>query len=402
MVARPHICSARALSVLSVTLVVCLAGCGGTSGKTPALRVRGGQLGSSSASIAMVAHIGGPNNAGTSESMQGDSRSAGVWLWTSSIRGSELVHWDQSAESIKRWPVGSTEDDIVPGEPPSIAISRDGTTAWLAQNDELVRSDLASGAQQRFKIPIGPDNAAREGFRPPEVKGTHAAVAVSVAPSGDEVAVALSAVSAVEEFSPTNETFSELPLPTGDDANGLGFLSDGRLVAGISDYATGATTSALVSGATPSDWTSVAVPDSSAVLTSPDGTLLVGGSNTTILSPQLATTPLTGNSTDAILPSLQLPNGNRVIADRDALWITTAKGATVATAPWPTETCSAFVSAPAVSETTAARDATTTTEPSTETCVRQPVAMATDGLGNIWLQFQLSAGLELALVPTSP
>lgn len=166
--------------------------------------------------------------------MAGDLDAAGVWYWSASRSDSRIFHWDATTHVLSSWSIEQVPGVRTVSGASAMAVGADGTV-WLGLNLTLVHLHPADGAIQSFAIPVPQDNAAAEGYRPPELRGLHAVQALAVGPRG-VVAVGLSASDSITLFHAKTATFSEIALPPPTEANSLTFTSSGLLVAGLNNY----------------------------------------------------------------------------------------------------------------------------------------------------------------------
>jgi hypothetical protein len=272
--------------------------------------------------------------------------------------------------------------------------------AWVAQNSELLRVDLASKAVARFPFEVTSDNKTMESFRPAPLRGRHAASAVAASPDGTKIAVAVKASSAVVLFDVSKSSFSLIRLRDAVDPTGVAFFPDGRLAVSTADYGTGEHVQVLVWDASFSEPQSVSVPDSSAVHSGLNGSLVVGDEYPSILNADLsvAIAPIdSGSQSESEGAATVLPDDSLATASPAGLTIAEPGNGATQTVAYPLEPCPTSFPAPlAVSDQTSTSQDAANTAP-TE-CPLSPSAIAADAAGNIWMEFVGAGGPELAVV----
>ena len=165
----------------------------------------------------------------------------GLWF----MYGQTLKHVD-AAGSITVAPLPKGFTVIQDAVSTQLVVDPDGT-AWLlgvtnipAAKPSTTLVEVKLGASSAKLIPLGqlPDNAAAEGFRPPELHGLHSPAALASDGAG-HVALALDATSVVRVYDAENGTFNDVQLPKATDASSLRYFRDGKLAIGLVRYGDG-------------------------------------------------------------------------------------------------------------------------------------------------------------------
>jgi hypothetical protein len=333
---------------------------------------------------------------------------AGAWFWAASLSGAELVHWNQASGTQQQWPLGTSRTDIFPAQPPSVAIMPDDSAGWIVRDTELDKVDLTSGTIEHYTIPISNDNRDMESFRPPEVKGSHSAVALALNPAdSSQIAVAVSATSQVQLFDSRTLQFTTISLPQNTDARGVAFTGDGRLAVALADYARGTADTVAIRDPKNGTFTNIVVPDATALHRSTDGSIVAGTHAPSLVDSSTDTASPIGGSPSS-LPTISLADGSRVIPRTTSIDRQASDGAVLSSMAYPTYPCQSNRDvgpppAPVSSGTTSSTSGTVPgTSGGTSTCQTTPIAVSADHDGNIFIVAATDKGLELEAVQLSP
>jgi hypothetical protein len=376
----------------AVALAVVLVGCG-SAPRTLATTPSSPEV--QNPHVEVVASLPG-HNLTPSGAMAGSQTAAGVWLWTSTEEGASVTHLnDGSSDFDTTIPLGTSPTDIVPEEGAPISV-RTGSVMWVAQNLTLKRLDLTDNTVKTFPIPAEGENVTMDSYRPSLLRNRHAAVSVAQSADGTAVAIAVSYTSTIELFTPKSAEFETVRLPEASDAKGVAFLPDGRVVVGIADYSSHLADTVLIWDSMLQRFTSsIPVPDSSAVVSGADGTIVVGVAEPVIVTANSVSDIGAGDeSVERAGPATVLPNGHRAIATQQALMIWDANNALVQSLEYPRQQCRTMERDHPLGETSTSEASPTTTGP----CYIEPVALAGDSVGNLWVELQGYSGPELAVV----
>ena len=178
-----------------------------------------------------------PAGYGLPVAIAADPTTPGVWFLDENESDVSVFFWDARTSRLRQYSLGhSAEHGLVYGIQAAITVAPDGTV-WAGANSTLVELNPRSGRSSFIAVPA-PDNPGSEAARPEPVKGYHAIESLS-ADSGGDLAIAMSAASAVMEYHSSTRSFTELWLPKGAEPLDVAFAQDGSLGVAAVNWAAG-------------------------------------------------------------------------------------------------------------------------------------------------------------------
>jgi hypothetical protein len=255
------------------------------------------------------------------DNMAGDSTGSGVWFWD--LRKEiKIFHLSRNGH-LESWPVLPVTKNVLVGSDAGFDVTSGGV-AWLGLDHTLIRFDVRSGKVQTWTIPAPRANPAARKYQPPSAKDLHQVQALAIQPGGGKVAIAdLGDASSVQVFNPATGKFSQVMMPSVDDAPvALGYARNGTLGVGY-EHVGSPHTSGVVIRPTSGTTVSRALPDSYGVAAYGADSLLVGTYQPYVVSGAGVMRPLVMPASKLVtfMVPAQLP-GNRLATIADGTILT--------------------------------------------------------------------------------
>jgi hypothetical protein len=312
--------------------------------------------------------------------MAADPTTPGVWFLDENESDVSVFFWDDQTSSLKQYSLGRPADHgLVYGIQAAITVAPD-RTVWAGANSTLVKLNPQSGQVPFIAVPTPPENPSSEAARPEPIKGYHAIESLSADSSGD-VAIAMSAASAVMEYNSTTSSFTQLSLPSSAEPLDVVFARNGSLGVATVNWAEGGTDDLVDifrdGAVTPVSADSVSI--------SARGSQFVTAGQQNMV--QTVVLPATGSPTVTSEPTgglkvlvgpkaLMMPNGDILVGTTTGFGVLDKSGNVVRSLTLPTFDCLGL------SVTPQAGSPTSSTLP--PTCQGRPLTFVLDNAGNVW------------------
>jgi len=152
-----------------------------------------------------------------------------IWWWGIGGDGNARVYrFGTLSHQLSSWSLGNDQKiGLVTGEDSGIALGAPGIV-WVGASMRLARLDTVTGAVDLINVPKVPASKQMNEYRPPQMAGSTAIVALAANTSGDVVVVTTPSTEIPIYHSSTNQ-FSFLELPSNREANDAAYLPDGTL-----------------------------------------------------------------------------------------------------------------------------------------------------------------------------
>jgi len=332
-----------------------------------------------------------------------DPSEPGVWFLSASMTDVSVFFWNAVSANLTHYSLGApSTHGLEFGTEASLAVGPSGTV-WVGANSTLARLDVATGSITYLAVPTPPDNSNAEAPRPPPLQGSHLIQALAASDSGD-VAIAMSASSAVLVYSDSAQTFSTISL--NDDAEPLdvAYAPDGVLGVATANWAQGGQTN-LLQFVQADGTISTATADSLTVSPFSSGTeqgfASTGGGATVDLTipaaesgnspttPTVSPTTLPGGPIVFTDPISELPDGKMLAATNTGFAV--IDGPTGSSAQYQLPSISCLNASSAEPDPSASSAETGAPAPEPDTCQEHPIRSVTDLDGNVWFTSSVSS-----------
>jgi hypothetical protein len=321
----------------------------------------------------------------TIESLTGDPVSTGVFLVASNSTEITLFHWTKSAP---KWKAVHLTDIASIGGVGAIVLSvtHTGSAAWIGLQTRLIHVDLATNAVVNRSAPLLDSSASAEAGVPKQYQKFHNVIGLAASSSGG-VAVVESRASSVAMVSSTGAITQVIPLPANTAATASSFNRRGDLAVALVSYP-GATASEVLLYSHAGRSSTIAA-DSVFLASEGDG-FFSGGSlgsgveslstSTTQATPVPMSVPPSSGAYRAVVGSTPMvtPNGDLVYA--------TVSGVAASTPSATEEFVLPGFACGNQSEMSQEGPSGGASSIPAQNCAAYPVALSSDGAGNIWYQ----------------